>query len=317
MADTKISALPAATTPLAGTEVLPVVQSSTTKKVSVSDLTTGRAVSAASLTLTSSPLAVTSGGSGTATAFTQGSVIFAGASGVYSQNNSNLFWDNTNNRLGVGTAAPATSLDVYGTGNTTLRVSGSSGGGSSVSQIDFFRIGSAVTSSIVAIRDGSNDSGALTFFTAASGSNTEKARITTSGYFVVGNTSAAGTSQITAYGTSNGQIAVQNSTNYSRFLQNSNDLYVDNGVGGTGGSVIFRNGSGTTERARVDNNGNVQVGTAALATTATNGFFYIPTCAGAPTGVPTAKTGLVPMIYDSTNNNFYIYNGGWKKVTLA
>jgi len=76
--------------------------------------------------------------------------------------------------------------------------------------------------------------------------------------------------------------------------------------GGTGGSVIFRNGSGTTERARVDNNGNVQVGTAALATTATNGFFYIPTCAGAPTGVPTAKTGLVPMIYDSNNNNFYI-----------
>ena len=34
------------------------------------------------------------------TAFTTGSVVFAGASGVYSQNNSNLFWDNTNNRLG-------------------------------------------------------------------------------------------------------------------------------------------------------------------------------------------------------------------------
>ncbi len=39
MADTKISALPAATTPLAGTEVLPIVQSGVTEKVAVDDLT--------------------------------------------------------------------------------------------------------------------------------------------------------------------------------------------------------------------------------------------------------------------------------------
>jgi hypothetical protein len=39
MADKKISALTAATTPLGGTEVLPIVQSSSTKKVSVDDLT--------------------------------------------------------------------------------------------------------------------------------------------------------------------------------------------------------------------------------------------------------------------------------------
>ena len=52
MADVKISALPASTTPLAGTEVLPIVQSSTTKQVSVANLTAGRAVSALSLTST-------------------------------------------------------------------------------------------------------------------------------------------------------------------------------------------------------------------------------------------------------------------------
>ena len=49
MADLKISQLTGATTPLAGTEVLPVVQSSTTKKVSVANLTAGRAVEMASL----------------------------------------------------------------------------------------------------------------------------------------------------------------------------------------------------------------------------------------------------------------------------
>lgn len=52
MADLKISQLTGATTPLAGTEVVPLVQSSTTKKVAVSDLTAGRAVSALSLTAT-------------------------------------------------------------------------------------------------------------------------------------------------------------------------------------------------------------------------------------------------------------------------
>jgi hypothetical protein len=46
MADLKISQLPAATTPVAGTEVLPIVQSGTTSKVSIADLTVGRAVTA-------------------------------------------------------------------------------------------------------------------------------------------------------------------------------------------------------------------------------------------------------------------------------
>jgi hypothetical protein len=52
MADLKISQLPAATVPLAGTEVLPIVQSGTTKQVSIDNLTTGKAVSATSLTAT-------------------------------------------------------------------------------------------------------------------------------------------------------------------------------------------------------------------------------------------------------------------------
>jgi hypothetical protein len=52
MADTKISALPSATTPLAGTEIVPLVQSSTTKNVSVANLTAGRDISCAGLTTT-------------------------------------------------------------------------------------------------------------------------------------------------------------------------------------------------------------------------------------------------------------------------
>lgn len=49
MADVKISALPAATTPLAGTELVPIVQSGVTDQVTVANLTAGRTVGAATV----------------------------------------------------------------------------------------------------------------------------------------------------------------------------------------------------------------------------------------------------------------------------
>ena len=64
-------------------------------------------------------LPVGNGGTGTATTFTTGSVVFAGASGVYSQNNAKFFWDNTNNRLGINTATPQTQLTIVSNTQTT------------------------------------------------------------------------------------------------------------------------------------------------------------------------------------------------------
>lgn len=71
--------------------------------------------------------------------------------------------------------------------------------------------------------------------------------------------------------------------------------------------------TGGSERMRMDANGNVVVNTAAIATTATNGFLYVPSCAGTPTGTPTAFTGRVPIVVDTTNNKLYFYSGGaWR-----
>ena len=66
-------------------------------------------------------LAVANGGTGTGTAFAQGSVVFAGASGTYTQNNSQLFFDNTNNRLNIGqnaviSSSPVTKLSLHNGG---------------------------------------------------------------------------------------------------------------------------------------------------------------------------------------------------------
>ena len=42
--------------------------------------------------------------------FTQGSALFVGPSGTIAQNNSQFFWDNANNRLGIGTTSPSQTL---------------------------------------------------------------------------------------------------------------------------------------------------------------------------------------------------------------
>jgi hypothetical protein len=97
MADKKISALTGASTPLAGTEVLPIVQSGSTVKVAVSDLTVGRAVSMASVT---------------ASNLTSGRVATVGTSGLI-QDDADLQFNGQD--LGVGTA-PKTwaAADFYG-----------------------------------------------------------------------------------------------------------------------------------------------------------------------------------------------------------
>ena len=78
----------------------------------------GAVQSDASGNITAGILPVSSGGTGTSTAFTLGSVVFAGASGVYSQNNANFFWNNTNARLGIGTNSPSATLSVYPNSNS-------------------------------------------------------------------------------------------------------------------------------------------------------------------------------------------------------
>ena len=50
---------------------------------------------------------------------TEGSVVFAGAGGVLSENNNNFYWDDTNGRLGIGTSAPAAALTIYGGTSST------------------------------------------------------------------------------------------------------------------------------------------------------------------------------------------------------
>lgn len=50
---------------------------------------------------------------------TQGSVLFLGSNGVVSENNSQFYWDVSNNRLGIGTSSPTCRLHISGSGTSS------------------------------------------------------------------------------------------------------------------------------------------------------------------------------------------------------
>lgn len=76
MADVKISALPASTTPLTGAEVLPIVQSGVTKQVSVNNLTSGKTIASTGYQLESNGIVTESGTTRTLSATDNGKVIY-------------------------------------------------------------------------------------------------------------------------------------------------------------------------------------------------------------------------------------------------
>ena len=105
MADKKISALTASTTPLAGTEVLPIVQAGSTVKVSIADVTAGRAVSASSLTASTGSFIVSTSGQG----ITTGSAI---PLGLGTNNSVTAVTIDTSGNIGVG-GAPSAGYRVH------------------------------------------------------------------------------------------------------------------------------------------------------------------------------------------------------------
>jgi hypothetical protein len=67
----------------------------------------------------------------------------------------------------------------------------------------------------------------------------------------------------------------------------------------------------------VDGLNNVGIGVVS-GTTATDGFPYIPSVSGTPTGTPRGITGLVPIVHDSGADKLWVYTAGaWHFVALT
>lgn len=218
MADKKISQLTSATTPLAGTEELPIVQSGSTVKVTAANVTAGRQVSAAGLTVTG------------ATVQANGVYLPTTNAVAISTNSAERVRVNASGEVGIGVTVPRGDLDV-------------------------------------------------------------------------GTTSTASTTKSVHIGYSSGNF-------YGYRVANTNTA----GSFGAGDFFIQRGDTAAwVNDFNIDDNGNVTIGGGALATNAANRFLYVPTCAGTPTGTPTAKTGFAPIVINTTNNKLYFYSGGaWR-----
>ncbi len=182
--------------------------------------------------------------------------------------------------------------------------------------------------------------GPINFYTATSASGgVKRVTLANDGKFGIGLTPSylldvnsqariAGTSgAVGAIGATDYALSLQNNTTsaWLEILNNggagkgaffgmtSNNFEIYNYQGGPINFFTNPSASASTLRFSISKDGNVVVGSAAIATNATDGFLYIDSGAGPPTGTPTTFTGRVPIYYDSTNDQLYIYRGGWKQ----
>jgi len=253
---------------------------------STGSLTLGGTLSGVSLTTqVSGTLPVANGGTGTATAFTAGSVVFAGASGVYTQDNANLFWDDTNNRLGINTATPASKLDI---GSGDLRFS-------STGQRILGDFSNGTFANRTAIQ------------TATASSATVIPIVPSASGFNVGINLETDPTFVAA---SVGQVIVVAG---SEFRLNS-------GIRGAGTYLPITFFSGGSERVRVDTSGNVGVGATANASaildvqSTTKGFRLPNMTTVQKNAISSPAAGL--MVFDTTLAKACVYSGAaWQTIT--
>ena len=100
---------------------------------------------------------------------------------------------------------------------------------------------------------------------------------------------------------------------------------VDDGVADDAGTAAFneQGDPGGTFKIEADTadpvfevdytgNGAVHLGKATPATSATDGFPWMPAGAGTPTGTPSpSPAGFVPFYWDTTNKTFYVFDAAW------
>jgi hypothetical protein len=121
------------------------------------------------------------------------------------------------------------------------------------------------------------------------------------------------------------ELQIENSTTYLQIGIEGNTLGTRLGgtIANAGYLGVYSNAPLTLHtnnlyRGQISGAGSWVVGAAsALATNASDGFLYVPSCAGTPSGTPTAYTGKVALVYDTTGEKLWAYNGAWKSVTLA
>jgi len=311
---TSVAALTLGTT---GTDLSSTVANGTSTPVITLNVPTASATNRGALSSTDWS---TFNGKFTLPSLTSGSVLFSNGTTI-AQSNSQLFWDNVNNRLGIGTASPANTLDVNG----TLRF-GTTGNlivTSTTTEINIVRQG--VTTFITSGSSGNAGVGtisnaAFTFFT----NNGAKAQITAGGNFLIGTTTDAGYKlDVNGSGrilNGSAQLLVNNAT-YSELAYGTTNYFRANGASAiVNGPIIQFLRSGTEVARFATTTGNLLINTttdvaSSILTLAsiTKGFLPPRMTTTQKNAIATPAAGLV--VYDTTLNKLCVYTTTWEVVT--
>lgn len=181
---------------------------------------------------------------GTVTSGTAGSLLFVGTGPVLAQNNSKLFWNDSTERLGLGTASPGNRLDIVSASTSTagLLVRGGSSVGTASANSGQILLGSSSDRLQISYDDGAgiayfdhtwNGSNPKMYFRMkTNGTAVNALTILGTGLIGINTTNPVNQLQI------NGAIYLNSNSSNTVFDGNGNNTNVD--FIGTGGFYAFR-----------------------------------------------------------------------------
>jgi hypothetical protein len=312
MADVKISQLPSATLPVAGTEVLPIVQSSVTSKVSISNIL-------------SAP--------------NPGNVSFSGTGNRITGDFSNA---TPTSRVSFQSSTTNGSTNVTfipnGTGTSTGLLLESDSANSLGANFQLVNVSGTESRLVSGIR-GAATYAPMTFYTGGS----ERLRIDTSGNVGIGTSSPATKIQVVGAGTTSANYTNGDAAGATLYLQdsgtssgNGGQLLFGSGFGisagikslvtnGTGpaGDLVFQTRTTTgnvTEKMRINDVGNVGIGVTANASaildvqSTTKGVRMPNMTTTQKNAIASPAAGL--MVFDTTLSKLSVYSGAaWQTIT--
>ena len=199
------------------------------------------------ITYSGTALPIANGGTGL-TSLTAGQILY----GSFSQS-ANLFWDSTNNRLGVGTSSPSYKLDVSGTaGNADIRANSTSASGAGYSRL----ILQTTDREYRIVNDGTSGSPLVIYDATAAAT---RLTLDSSGNLSLGTTSPSnygGYKTIGINGTTGGVYELfANGTLTGQFYNDATGVRLRTV---TGVPLVFD--TNTTERMRIFSSGGVSIG---------------------------------------------------------